>query len=215
MLALLEREASGKGQWVQTSLLQAQAFMLDFQATRWLMDGTVPPQAGNNHPTSIPTGVFQTSDGYMNVAVAGEKIWVRFCAVIGREDLPDNPDYKTAPARSENRDTLNALIQDVLATESTAHWVDLFNKEGVPGGPIYSIDQTFADPQVKHLGMQKTVHSEEHGDIDLVAQPITLSRTPSSFAAAPPAYGEHTDEILGGLGMSAEEIQSLRDRQVI
>lgn len=215
MVALLEREASGKGQWVHTSLLQAQIFMLDFQASRWTMSGEVAKQAGNNHPTSIPTGVFQTSDGYMNIAVSGEKIWTRFCAVIGRKDLPANPDYKTAPSRSENRDTLNALIQDVLATESTKHWVDLFNKEGVPAGPIYTIDQTFADPQVKHLGMQKTVHSDEHGDIDLVAQPITLSRTPSTFAAAPPAYGEHTDEILGDLGMSAEEIQSLRDRQVI
>ena len=215
MVALLEREASGKGQWVHTSLLQAQIFMLDFQASRWTMSGEVAKQAGNNHPTSIPTGVFQTSDGYMNIAVAGEKIWTRFCAVIGREDLPDNPDYKTAPSRSKNRDTLNALIQDLLATESTKHWVDLFNKEGVPAGPIYTIDQTFADPQVQHLKMQKTVHSDEHGDIDLVAQPITLSRTPSTFAAAPPAYGEHTDEILGDLGMSAEEIQALRDRQVI
>jgi crotonobetainyl-CoA:carnitine CoA-transferase CaiB-like acyl-CoA transferase len=215
MVALLEREASGKGQWVHTSLLQAQIFMLDFQASRWTMSGEVAKQAGNNHPTSIPTGVFKTSDGYMNIAVSGEKIWTRFCAVIGREDLPDNPDYKTAPSRSENRDMLNAIIQDVILTETTKHWVDLFNKEGVPAGPIYTIDQTFADPQVKHLGMQKTVHSEEHGDIDLVAQPITLSRTPSTFAAAPPAYGEHTDEILGDLGMSAEEIQSLRDRQVI
>ena len=215
MLALLEREQSGKGQWVHTSLLQAQIFMLDFQAARWTMSGDVPGQAGNNHPTSIPTGVFQTADGYMNIAVAGQAIWRRFCESMGKDEWITNPDYAAGEDRSKNRDVLNGLIQDEIATDTTAGWVDKFNKAGVPCGPIYNIDQTFADPQVKHLGMQQTVHSESLGDIDLVGQPVRLERTPSSFAVAPPTYGEHTDEILGDLGLSAEEIADLRSRTII
>jgi crotonobetainyl-CoA:carnitine CoA-transferase CaiB-like acyl-CoA transferase len=214
-IALLEREASGKGQWIHTSLLQAQIFMLDFQGARWTMSGEVPKQAGNNHPTSIPTGVFQTSDGYINIAVAGGVIWERFCTVIGRDDLPNNPDYETAEARSENRDALNALIQDVVAHETSKHWVDLFNAKGVPCGPIYTIDQTFQDPQVQHLGMQKSVHSAALGDISLVAQPIGLSRTPSDFVLAPPEAGEHSAEVLADLGYSEAEVADLRARSIV
>ena len=215
LVALLEREVSGKGQWLHTSLLQAQIFMLDFQASRWTMSGDVPKQAGNNHPTSIPTGVFRTRDGYINIAVAGGNIWKRFCKVIGREDLPDNPDYATQPARSKNRDALNAIIQEIALTKTSNEWVDFLNAEGVPCGPIYTIDQVFADPQVKHLGMQKTVHSKALGDIDLVAQPVTLTRTPSDFVKAPPEAGEHTDEVLAELGYDAAAIADLRARNII
>lgn len=216
LLALLEREVSGKGQWVQTSLLQAQIFMLDFQAARWLVDSDVPQQAGNNHPTSIPTGVFKTTDGHINIAVAGGKIWERFCHAIGRADFIDNPDYATGPDRSKNRDALNAEIQAELEKESSDHWVDLCNREGIPCGPIYNIDQVFDDPQVKHLGMAKSLYSPNlEKDIDLVAQPINLSRTPSEFVQHPPAYGEQTDELLGELGYSPDEIEDLRARTII
>jgi formyl-CoA transferase len=215
LTALLERDVSGQGQWVQTSLLQAQIFMLDFQASRWLMEGQVPKQAGNNHPTSIPTGVFKTSDGYINIATASGKIWERLAHAIGASELIDNPDYKTAPSRSKNRDALNAAINERTAKRTSAEWVEELNKAGVPCGPIYSVDQMFDDAQVKHLGIAQDVPNAENRKIRLVGQPVTLSRTPSRMAARPPEVGEQTDEILGEFGFSAGEISALRKEKVV
>ena len=215
-IALLEREDSGKGQWIHTSLLQAQIFMLDFQASRWTMSGEVAGQAGNNHPTSIPTGAFKTSDGFINLAVSGGEIWQRCANVLGREDLIDNPDYKTGGDRSRNRDTLNAIIQEILEQKSSGEWVDAFNAAGVPCGPIYAINEVFEDPQVRHLGMARDVASPTLGrDIALINQPIMMSRTPTAMASHPPDPGEQSDEILGELGLSAAEIDDLRARRVI
>src|SRR5690606_33140631 len=157
LTALLEREESGKGQWVQTSLLQAQLFMLDFQAARWLVNGEVPKQAGNNHPTSIPTGAFKTADGHINIATAGQKIWERFCEAIDATDLRDNPDYKTGKDRSNNRNALNAEIEKRVAGYKSADIVARLNAAGVPCGPIYAIDEAFSDPQVQHLGVAQEV----------------------------------------------------------
>ena len=215
MVALFERESSGEGQWVQSSLLQAMTFMLDFQAARWTMDGDVPQQAGNNHPTSIPTGVFQTKDGYMNIAVAGQTMWVRFCKDLDREDWIDNSKYIDGPARSENRHELNAEIEEFSKNYTTAELTERLLAAGIPCGPINSIDQAFAEAQMEHLGMRQTVHSETLGDIDLIAQPIFMSRTPSTFEMAPPERSEHTDEVLGELGYSEEERADLRARTVI
>src|SRR5581483_10550452 len=153
LIALLEREVSGEGQWVESSLLQAQIFMLDFQAARWLIDQDVPKQAGNDHPTSIPTGVFKTTDGHINIATTGGAIWQRFCKAIDADAMLNNPDYKDAKSRSVNRKALNAQIDTYTQHKSSAEWIDIFNKAGVPAGPIYNIDQVFADPQVKHLGI--------------------------------------------------------------
>jgi len=215
LTALLERDVSGEGQWVQTSLLQAQIFMLDFQAARWLVDHTVPGQAGNNHPTSIPTGVFETSDGHINVAVAGQVIWRRFCEAIGAPDLADRPDYAAEADRSKNRDALNGIITEVLRTNSSGHWIDLLNDAGVPCGEINTIDEVFASPQVRHLGIAQPVESTERGPIELVGQPIAMSRTPSRLAAAAPTCGEHTDEVLGELGYGADEIKALRQEDIV
>jgi formyl-CoA transferase len=215
MLALIERQKSGRGQWVQTSLLQAQVFMLDFQAARFLVDGEVPKQAGNNHPTSIPTGVYPTSDGHINVAVAGGKIWERFCKAVGREDWITNPAYAKAADRSKNRDALNAEIAELLRTNTSAHWVAALNEAGVPTGPINTIGEVFADPQVQHLGLAAPVESPVRGTISLVAQPIVLSRTPSTLAAPPPEAGQHTDEVLASLGYDAAAIAEFRSRQIV
>ncbi|QDF39315.2 CoA transferase [Bradyrhizobium symbiodeficiens] len=215
LTALLEREVSGKGQWVQTSLLQAQIFMLDFQAARWLMEKEVAKQAGNNHPTSIPTGVFRTSDGYINIATTGGRIWERCAQAIGAPELCSHPDYATAPARSKNRDALNAEIEKRTLTKSTDSWVRELNEAGVPCGPIYAIDQMFEDAQVKHLGIAQDVPNDEDRHIRLVGQPVTLSRTPSKMVARPPDFGEQTEEVLKEFGLSADEIAQLRDAKVV
>ncbi|HEX2540553.1 MAG TPA: CoA transferase [Caldimonas sp.] len=210
MVALLEREKSGRGQWVRSSLLQAQLFMLDFQAARWLMKGEVPKQAGNNHPTSIPTGVYRTRDGHMNLAVSGGRIWLRFCEALGAPELAAHPDYATSGERSKNRDRLHAEIESRLLARDTADWVALFNEAGVPSGPIYSVDQAFADPQVQHLGIVQKV-----GDVPYLGQPVTLSRTPSHVASHPPAQGEHTDGVLRDLGYGDAEIERFKSQGIV
>ena len=215
LLALFERERSGEGQWVQTSLLQAQIFMLDFQAARWLNEGEVPKQAGNDHPTSIPTGVFKTRDGYINVATAGGAIWERFAKALGRADWIENPAYKTGPDRSKNRAELNAEIAEIVAHEDSATWVERLNQAGVPSGPIYAMDEMFADPQVEHLDVHGAVPSPHVAGLRLLRQPVTLSRTPSRLERHPPARGEHTDEILRELGLDDNEIAAFRRDTVV
>lgn len=210
MIALLERAKSGKGQWIHTSLLQAQVFMLDFQAARYLMDGEVPKQAGNNHPTSIPTGVFRTSDGHMNIAVTGNNIWTSFAKVLDRETWLTDDRYATAPARSKNRDALGAEIEEILQTNTTAHWIELLTDAGVPAGEINDIGQVFAEPQVRHLGLAQPVVSQERGATELVGQPIIMSRTPSHIATPPPLAGQHSAEILSEIGYSSEDIEEMR-----
>ena len=212
LTALLEREASGEGQWVHTSLLQAQAFMLDFQGARYLVEGEVAGQAGNNHPTSIPTGVFATRDGYINVAATGQAIWERFTRALDAPQLAADARYASAALRSRNRDALNAELEAIISERTTAHWVAALNAAGVPSGPIYDIGQMFADPQVRHLGVAAPVAD---GDLTLMAQPVTLSRTPSRLATVPPARGEHTEQVLAEFAIPPDEIVRLRKAGVI
>jgi len=217
LTALLEREQSGEGQWIQTSLLQAQVFMLDFQASRWLNKKEVPPQAGNNHPTSIPTGVFKTADGHINNATTGQKIWERFAEAIGAADLIKREEYATGALRSKNRDQLNDELNKITAKKTNAEWQTILDTAGVPSGPIYSIDQMFDDPQVKHLGIAAPVptDSQDGRPLTVVAQPFTMSRTPSKMVAPPPDVGEHNDEVLKEFGFSAQEIEDLRKAKAI
>jgi crotonobetainyl-CoA:carnitine CoA-transferase CaiB-like acyl-CoA transferase len=215
LVALLEREKSKKGQYVESSLLQAQIFMLDFQGSRYLVKGEVAKQAGNNHPTSIPTGVFKTKDGYINIATAGQKTWQRFCEAVGATALMERPEYKTAEARSKNRDALSPEIDNHLAAATSAEWVERLNKAGVPSGPIYSIDQVFADPQVQHLGIVQSVTMKDKSKMRLLGQPVGLSRTPSRLAARPPDLGEHTNAILKEFGFSARDIAALHKAKAL
>jgi crotonobetainyl-CoA:carnitine CoA-transferase CaiB-like acyl-CoA transferase len=215
LIALFEREQSGEGQRVETSLLQAQIFMLDFQAARWLMKREVPGQAGNNHPTSIPTGVFKTADGHINIATTGQKMWTRLCDAISAKTLLQEVDYETSAGRSKHRDRLNAEIDGFLAKKTSAEWIEALNKAGVPCGPIYSIDAMFADPQVEHLGIATDVKRKTGKTFQVVGQPVSLSRTPSKIAAPPPELGQHTEEVLEEFGFSAQEIAALRRSKVI
>ena len=213
--ALLEREVSGEGQWITTSLLQCQIAMLDFQAARWTIAGEVPPQAGNNHPTGIPTGVFATADGHINIAAAGDHIYRRFCAALDSPELESDPRFATGAARFENRDRMNEEIEIRTRRESSAHWVEVMNEAGVPCGPIYSIDETFADPQVCHLDIVQPVDHAQLGPMNVVGQPVDMSRTPSWVSRPAPESGEHTDEVLGEFGLDRAAIADLRDKGVI
>ena len=215
LMALLEREKTGHGQWVQSSLLSSQIAMLDFQAARWLMKGEVAPQAGNNHPTSIPTGVFKTADGHINIAAAGDIIWERLCKVLDVPDMAENPDFASGADRSENRDAVNAGIEKRTVGKTSAEWIDLLNEAGIPCGPIYSIDQVFDDEQVKHIGMKHLVEHPELGKFNVLGQAITMSRHKPRTGVATPMRGQHTDEVLTELGFGAEEIADLRNREVI
>jgi len=217
LLALLDREVTGEGQWVHTSLLEAMVQMLDFQASRWTIAGEVAPQAGNNHPTGIPTGVFPTADGHINIAAAGNNLWTRFCKAIGAETLADDPDYANAEARSRNRDALNAKIGAITAERTSAEWIDLLNEAGVPSGPIYSIDQVFADPQVRHLRMARPADHPALGEIDLVGQAINMTRVPEPerIPRPTPELGQHSEEILLEIGYDEAAIAGFRDTGAI
>ena len=210
LTALVGRAVTGEGKWVRTSLLEAQVAMLDFQAERWLLNKDVPGQAGNNHPTGIPTGVFQTEDGHINIAATGEAIYQRFCAVMQREDWLTDERYNTPSRRSTHRDALNVEIEAITKTKTSAEWIGLFNDAGVPAGYIHAIDEVFADPQVKHLGMAAPAKHPELGDIELVAQPIKMSGAKFQVRTTTPGLGEHTGEILTAAGYSAGEIEALR-----
>src|SRR6266699_1044626 len=215
LVALLEREVSGEGQWVRSSLLQAQIALTDFQSARWLIAKEVPGQAGNDHPTSIPTGVFETSDGHINIAASGQHIFKRFCAAVGAEHLAGDPQFATDQLRSKNRAALNAAIAEKTRTRPSREWIDILNVAGVPCGPIYKMNEVFEDPQVRHLGMAADVRHPKLGDIQVVNQPVELSRTPSHIRYATPERGEHTDEVLRALDFDDQAIAGLRARKIV
>ncbi len=215
LIALLQREETGVGQYVHTSLLEAQIAMLDFQAARWITSQEVPSQAGNNHPTSIPTGVFQTSDGFINIATTGEQIWQRLCNAIGASELIDDPLYADGPLRLENRDACNADLQDRLAHKTSNEWIDILNEAGVPCGPIYRVDEMWSDPQVESLDLSRKVTNSAVGDLNVVRNAVNLSAAEDVPYTASPERGEHTDEILSEFGFSVQEIQKLREDEAV
>lgn len=215
MIALLERETSGEGQWVQTSLLQAMVSMLDFQAARYLVKGEIAGQAGNNHPTSIPTGVFKTSDGHINIAAAGDQMWDRICKVLDDKELADNADFSSGELRSKNRDAVNAALEKHTVKYNSEELITMLNDSGVPCGPINTIDKVFDDPQVKHLNLRHPVESKTLGKMDVLAQAVNFSRFVPKTGMATPERGEHTDDVLKEYGFSDEEIAAFRNKVVI
>ena len=216
LLALMQRSQTGVGQWVHTSLLEAQIFMLDFQASRWLIAHEVPQQAGNDHPTGIPTGVFPTADGFINIAASGDALWTRFCKAIGWEAALADPDYATGPLRSKNRKVLNERLGTITRTKPSMHWLAALNQAGVPCGPINDVAGVFAEPQTQHLGIARAVHHPKLGDIQVVGQPINMSAAPQPETLRPtPELGEHTEAILAELGYDAAAIAGLREKGAI
>ena len=215
LIALLDREVTGVGRWVTTSLLEAQIAMLDFQAARWLMKGEVAQQAGNDHPTGIPTGLFPSKDGQVNIAASGQSLWERFCKASGMEWLMTDERFRGRDDRSRNRHELNALIAETTKTQTTAYWVETLNEAGVPCGPVNTIDQTFADPQVQHLRMERPMQHPELGEVRVVAQANNISGYEKDIRIPTPDLGQQTEAILRDLGKSDTEIAALREAGVV
>jgi formyl-CoA transferase len=215
MVALFDRLRTGEGRWVHTSLLEAQIFMLDFQASRWLMKGEVAGQAGNDHPTGIPTGVFPTTDGHITMAASSARLWERFCDTIDKPDWKTKPEWTTQGGRSADRKNINAMISEITAEKPSAHWIELFEEAGIPCGPIYTIDQVFADPQVKHLNIARPMEHPRLGTKPVVASPLNLSGLDKAIRDPTPEAGQHTDAILGGLGYSPSDISAMRAKGII
>jgi formyl-CoA transferase len=210
LTALMERGKSHQGQWVQASLIESQMFTLDLQAARYLVDGIVPKQVGNEHPSGVPTNTYRTKDGYVNIAPI-PYMWPRLCKALGRDDLIDHPDYATREARRSRRKEVNSLIQGIVGEMDTATLTRKLLDAEVPCGPINSIDQAFNDPQVQHLGLVQTIAGSNGKDIPLPRQPFRLNRTPSKLAVRTPEFAEHTDEVLAEFGFSQSDIKGLRE----
>jgi crotonobetainyl-CoA:carnitine CoA-transferase CaiB-like acyl-CoA transferase len=215
LTALLEREVSGKGQWVHVSLLHAQIAMMDFQAARYLNERDVPVQVGNDHPTSSPMGLFECSDGVFNLGASGEGNWIRLCKLTGRDEWLADPEFENEPLRVENRARLNTALADIFKSKTVAEWVKALNEAGVPAGPVYTVPQMFEDEQVQHLGVTTSLMTNFGKEMHYITQPVTLERTPSKVVAPAPGWGEHTDEVLREAGYSSEDIRQFHVDAVV
>ena len=215
LVALLEREVSGEGQYVNTSLLESQIMMMDLQAARYTMDDEIPEQEGNNHPTNTPTGVFQTNDGLINIQASADHLFKRMCDTIGAPEIYENKNYKTNKSRTLNRQNINDAIDVYTIKRSTDFWVEAFAKAGVPCGPIHNMQQVFDDPQVKTLNMSPEIQHPRLGPLKVVGQAAKLARTPQTMHSPTPELGQHTEEILLELGINSEEFEMLKKCSVI
>lgn len=214
LVALHERERTGRGRWVHTSLLESMIGMLDFQAARYTVDREIAPQEGNDHPTMRPMGMYATADGYLNIAAPWGHLWEKFCSVIGRPDLLDDDRYVSPRTRAEHKEALNAELSTALAARTTAEWVDALNQVGVPSGPVNDIAQTFNDPQVQHLGVAATITHPIRGSIEVVRNATNLEGVPNGIRRPSPLAGEHTIDILAQFGFADDEVADLIERGV-
>jgi crotonobetainyl-CoA:carnitine CoA-transferase CaiB-like acyl-CoA transferase len=215
LVALHQRTRTGRGQWVRTSLLEAMIAMMDFQAARWTIAGEVPAQEGNHHPTAVPMGCFATSDGYLNMAASGGRLLQRFCDVIGLPWLPTDPRFDTESKRSQRRVEMNELIASQLRARTTSEWLDLLLQADVPAGPVYRMDEVFADPQVRFLEMVTDAETARLGRLALIRNAVRASEGGPSVRSGSPEAGEHTEAVLSEAGYAPEEIALLRRQNVI
>lgn len=215
LTALLEREVSGKGQWVHASLLHSQIAMMDFQVARCINDGDLPVQVGNDHPTSSPMGLFEGSDGCFNLGASGEGSWQRMCHLLGRTEWLTDPEYLDEPLRVKNRARLNAELAEIFRHRPVAAWIEELNAAGVPAGPVYTVPEMMQDPQVQHLNVTKPLRTSFGADMLYITPPVTLERTPGQVVAPAPNWGEHTDEVLREAGYTPGEIEGFHAQGVV
>jgi len=215
LLKLFDRERTGEGGYVHTSLLESQVFMLDFQASRWLIAKEVAQQAGNDHPTAIPLGVFPTADQPINIGASTPRQWETFARLAGHPEWLQDPAWRSIEGRSADRGRLNATIAEVTAARPAAWWVDTLNGAGIPCGPINNIQQVFEDPQVQHMNLAWPLHSHVHGDVQVVGSPLNVEGVAKGVYRDAPRYGEHNDEVFAEAGLSPAEIQALKDQGVL
>jgi crotonobetainyl-CoA:carnitine CoA-transferase CaiB-like acyl-CoA transferase len=216
LAALMHRERTGEGQFIDMALLDVQVAVLANQAMNYLASGTPPRRMGNAHPNIVPYQAFATSDGHIIIAVGNDAQFARFCRVAGRPDLAEDEGYRTNKARVANRAVLVPILEEIVGARPSAQWLADLETEGVPCGPINTLDQVFADPQVVHRGMKVTVPHSAAGSVDLVANPIRFSETPVSYDRAPPTLGQDTDDVLNDLlGLDPQARAALRDEGVI
>lgn len=215
MTALLERETSGRGQWVQVSLLHAGFGLMDYQAARYLHDKTIPGRVGNDHPTSMPTSAYPTSDGYINVGAGGDVMWRSLCNALGQPQLATDADFVTDADRVRNRSRLNGVLADAFRTRSSREWLEALASHDVPAGPIYTMDQAFADPQTIHCGIAAQVSGNAGEPRQIIAQVAQLSRTPAKIERLLEPRGGSTDSVLREMGYQPQDIARLRESGVI
>lgn len=215
LVAIHERQRTGRGRWVHTSLVESMIGVLDFQAARWTVDHEVPPQAGNDHPTLRPMGLYPTADGHLNVAAAWGRMWTSFCEVIGEPDLPSDERFISPAARVENHEALTEIIVSALATNDTAHWVTALNDAGVPAGPVNDMREVFEDEQVRHLGVATPTHHPVSGPIDVVRNATTIEGVDDSIRRPSPIAGEHSGELLRQFGFDDEAVAELIEDGVV
>lgn len=209
LLALYAREKTGRGQHVDISMLDGQISLLTFQGQKFLSTGTVPRRMGNQHPSICPYETFSASDGYFNVAVGNDRLWLTFCEAVQRKDLLDDARFKTNPDRVKNHDALFLILNPLFKSRPAAEWIDLFERAGVPAAPILSVDQVFSHPQVIARRMKQRVPHKKISNLEMAGVPVQLSNTPAAVRRGPPVLGEHTDEILRELGLDAEFVRRL------
>jgi formyl-CoA transferase/CoA:oxalate CoA-transferase len=215
VLALLDRERTGRGQVVDTSLLEAMVGVLSWGAGMYFESERAPGPAGQHHPLSSPYGRFRVGQRYLNIAAGNEAMWQKLARCLGREDLLGDERFADGLARIRNREALSAEIESALATQSLEHWVARLNEAGVPAGPVLDVAEVFADPQVLARNLLVELPHPELGTFRTTGLPVRLSRTPGRIERRPPLHGEHSDEVLRECGLDPDEIASLREAGVV